>query len=113
MDKKERMKIYEQLSWDYSISPENIEAVLRGEKVHAGHFTREKLFIRLLETYPWFTIIQLFTIDEIKKLLSKSVISSLRSPSLRKKYEFVSHRLQQIKEDGRGKELINNIDHHV
>ena len=86
MDKKERMKIYEQLSWDYSISPENIEAVLRGEKVHAGHFTREKLFIRLLETYPWFTIIQLFTIDEIKKsTVEKCYHSSLRSPSLRKK----------------------------
>ena len=96
MDQKEKIKIYEQLSWDYNISPEDIGAVLMGEKAHAGHFTQEKLFIRLLETYPWFTVIQLFTIDEIKKLLSKGVISRLRAPSLRRKYEFVSHRLQQI-----------------
>ena len=113
MDEKARLKIYEQLSWDYSISPEDIEAVLKGEKVHAGHFTQEKLFIRMLETYPWFTIIQLFTVDEIQRLLTSRIVSRLRSASLRKKYEFVRHRLQQIKEEGRENELINNIDHYV
>ena len=47
MDQKEKIKIYEQLSWDYSIPPEDIEAVLKGNKAHAGHFTQEKLFIRM------------------------------------------------------------------
>jgi len=96
MDQKERIKIYEQLSWDYSVPPDDIEAVLKGEKAQAGHFTQEKLFIRMLETYPWFTIIQLFTVNEIQRLLTSRVVSRLRSPSLRKKYEFVRHRLQQI-----------------
>jgi len=96
MDQKERIKIYEQLTWDYSISPEDIEAVLKGDKAHIGHFTQEKLFIRILETYPWFTIIQLFTVDEVQRLLTSRIVRRLRSPSLRKKYEFVRHRLQQI-----------------
>jgi hypothetical protein len=96
MDQKEKIKIYEQLSWDYSIPPEDIEAVLKGDKANAGHFTQEKLFIRLLETYPWFTVIQLFTVEEIQILLTSRVVSRLRSASLRKKYEFVRYRLQQI-----------------
>lgn len=96
MNSEERKKIYSQLCWDYNIAPEDIEAVLSGEKERAGHFNRERLFIRLLETYPWFTIIQLLDIEEIKKLLTENVINSLRSPALRKKYEFVRQRLQEV-----------------
>jgi len=96
MNQKEQIRIYEQLSWDYNISPEDIESVIKGEKEGIGHFTRETLFIRMLETYPWFTILKLFTVEEVQKLLTVRVVSRLRSPSLRKKYEFVRHRLQQI-----------------
>jgi hypothetical protein len=96
MDQVERIRIYKQLSWDYNIPPDDIESVLKGEKASAGHFTQETLFIRMLETYPWFTLIQVFTVDEIKRLLTRRVVSRLRSVSIQKKYEFVRHRLQQI-----------------
>ena len=84
MNQKEQIRIYEQLSWDYNISPEDIESVIKGEKEGIGHFTRETLFIRMLETYPWFTILKLFTVEEVQKLLTVRVVSRLRSPSLRK-----------------------------
>jgi len=96
MTYEEKIRIFRQLGWDYNISPADIEAVLKGDKKSAGHFTRETLFIRMLETYPWFTIIQVFTADEIKIMLTGQVISRLRSASLQRKYEFVRHRLQQI-----------------
>jgi len=96
MTLEEKTGIFKQLGWDYKISPDDIESVLRGEKINVGHFTRETLFIRMLETYPWYTIIQVFTVDEIKSLLTSQVVTRLRSESLRKKYEFVRHRLQQI-----------------
>ncbi|MDZ7636059.1 MAG: hypothetical protein U5L72_17130 [Bacteroidales bacterium] len=96
MNHEERIKIYKQLSWDYNIPPDEIESVLKGEKAGAGHFTREMLFIRMLETYPWFTLLQVFTIDDIKRLLTSRVVGRLRSASLREKYEFVRHRLQEI-----------------
>lgn len=96
MDQIEKRRLFAQLCWDYKISPDDIEAVMKGKKDHAGHFTQEKLFIRLLETYPWFTIVQLLTMEEIQQLLTGKVVSRLRSPSLRKKYEFVRYRLQKI-----------------
>ena len=96
MTHEEKIRIFRQLGWDYKISPADIEAVLKGQKTSAGHFTRESLFIRMLETYPWFTIIQVFTADEIKTMLTRRVVTRLRSESLREKYEFVRHRLQQI-----------------
>ena len=96
MTQEEKNRIFKQLGWDYKISPDDIESVLKGEKASAGHFNRETLFIRMLETYPWFTIVQVFTADEIKSLLTRKVVTRLRSESLRKKYEFVRDRLQQI-----------------
>ena len=57
MTHEEKKRIFKQLGWDYKISPDDIESVLKGKKASAGHFSRETLFIRMLETYPWFTIV--------------------------------------------------------
>jgi len=96
METLERKKLLNQIIWDYNIPEEDIEAVLRGEKKTASHFNREMLFLKIIESYPWFTVIQLFNPGEIKYLLTNQAINKLRSPSLRQKYEFVQKRLQQI-----------------
>lgn len=96
METAERNTILKQILWDYSISAEEIDAVLRGEMKQAGHYNQDMIFVKILESYSWFTILQLFSPDQIKSLLTTQVISKLRSPSLRRKYEFVRKRLQQI-----------------
>ena len=96
MDKSERNIIMNQILWDYNISTEDIQAVLKGNSKLAGHYSREMIFQKILESYSWFTIIQLFTPNEIQDLLTQKTISKLRSPSLRQKYEFVQKRLSQI-----------------
>jgi hypothetical protein len=96
MDKEEKYRLLRSLMWDYTIPVESLEAVLSGEKTNAGHYDRNSLFIKMLETYPWFTVIQFFTIEEIKLMLTDDVIRKLRMPSLRTKYEFVKKRLHQI-----------------
>lgn len=96
METTEKKQLLNQILWDYNIPTEDIEAVLKGEKKLAGHYTREMLFQRMLESYSWFTIIQLFTPIDIQYLLTSQAISKLRSPSLRQKYEFVQKRLHQI-----------------
>jgi hypothetical protein len=96
MGTAEKNKLLSQILWDYNISADDIEAVLKGEKKLVGHYTREALFQKILESYSWFTIIQLLTPNEIQYLLTNQAISKLRSPSLRHKYEFVQKRLSQI-----------------
>jgi len=96
VDKLEKRRLFRQLIWDYSIPDEEIEAVFDGRKDMAGHYTRNMLFRKILETYPWFTIIQLFSPIEIQNLLTDDVIEKLRIPSLRAQYEFVQKRLQEI-----------------
>ncbi|HCW77452.1 MAG TPA: hypothetical protein DHU63_13075 [Candidatus Marinimicrobia bacterium] len=96
MKPEEKDKLLKQILWDYNISAEDIEALLKGEKKMVGHYTREMLFQKMIESYSWFTIVQFFPTDEIQALLTNQTINSLRSPSLRKKYEFVQKRLHQI-----------------
>jgi hypothetical protein len=96
LETAERNTILNQILWDYNIATEDIDAVLRGEMKQAGHYNQDMIFLKILESYSWFTIIQLFSPTEIKYLLTSQVISKLRSPSLRRKYEFVQKRLQQI-----------------
>jgi len=88
--------LFHQLIWDYNISGSDIEAVFSGTKKHAGHYTRPMLFKKMLESYSWFTILEVFTKEEIEEMLTDNVVNSLRMPSLRKQYEFVQKRLQEI-----------------
>ena len=88
--------VFRQILWDYDIPAGEAEAVLKGQKLMAGHYTREMLFQKMIESFSWFTIIQFFTPVEIQQLLTTKVLKNLRTPSLRKKYEFVQKRLQEI-----------------
>ena len=82
--------------WDYNIPAQDVEAVLLGKIEKAGHYDKQSIFIKLLESYSWFTVVQLFTPLEIKQLLTDDVVKKLRFKSLRTQYEFVQKRLQQI-----------------
>lgn len=96
METAKRNTVLKQILWDYTISTEDIEAVLRGDLKQAGHYNQEMIFLKILESYSWYTILQLFSPIQIKYLLTNEVIKKLRSPSLRIKYEFVQQRLQQV-----------------
>lgn len=91
-----RNRLINQILWDYDIAVEDAEAVLRGEEKLAGHYNTEMIFLKIIESYSWFTILQLFTPEEVKYLLTNQIIKKLRTPSLRQKYEFVQKRLQQL-----------------
>ena len=60
MDKQQRHKVLQSLMWDYSIPVSDMEKLLDGKIDKAGHYTREKLFGKMLAGLPWFTVIRLW-----------------------------------------------------
>lgn len=92
----EKHIFFERITWDTTISPEDVESVLSGAKDKVGYYDKFALFTRILESYPWFTLIDFFTHQQLKELLSEEVIQQIRSASLRHQYEFVRKRLQEI-----------------
>ena len=93
---KYKEKIYRQLMWDYNISPEEIDKLVKGEAEFAGHYDINSFFRKMLESFPWFTIVKLFEMDTIRKLLTDKTINKLRTPSLKDKYFYVKKRLHEI-----------------
>ena len=85
-----------QLMWDYNISTDKIDKLLSGEIKSIEHYNRETLFKKMLESLPWFSILQILDVQIIQKILTKEVIKKLRTPALRNKYFYVRDRLQEI-----------------
>ena len=95
MDQK-RHRLLSQIVWDYNISIEELDDVLKGKLDRAGHYSKEMIFKKIIESYPWFTVLYLFTPREIMAYLTTDTINQLRSKSLRLKYEFIRRRLQEV-----------------
>ena len=70
-------------------------SVFEGSKSHVNNFDRSALLKRVLESFPWFTIMELFTPRQVKELLSEEVVGKLRSPALRRQYGYARKRLQK------------------
>lgn len=95
MDKQQRHKVLQSVMWDYSISAGDMENLLDGKTDKAGHYTREKLFAKMLAGLPWFTIIQVLPVENVKEMLTDEVIAVLWPKSVQKQYEYVRKRLQE------------------
>lgn len=96
MNQQEKSKLLQQIMWDYNIPVSDVESLIAGKKKRAGHYTRDAIFKKMLESYSWFTILNIFTLGEIRDMLTHDVVKNLRMPSLRKKYEFIQKRLYEI-----------------
>jgi hypothetical protein len=101
MDKQQRHKALQSVMWDSSVSISDIEAMVDGKTEIAGHYTRERLFIKILIGLPWFTIISLFPVEKVREMLTDEVIHSLWPKSVKKQYEYVRKRLQEALPDSR------------
>lgn len=83
------------IMWDYHFPPEECLGVLEGKKKTVGHYNETTIFIKLLESYRWFTILELLPLSRINEILTENLIQSLRFKSLQTQYAFVRERLQK------------------
>ncbi len=101
MDRQQRYKVLKSVMWDYAISTNDIEDLLDGKIVKAGHYTRETMFVKMLTGLPWYTILQLLPVEDVKEMLTNEVIAVLWPKSVQKQYEYVRKRLQEALPDSR------------
>ncbi|MBW6461160.1 MAG: hypothetical protein K0B08_11375 [Bacteroidales bacterium] len=94
-NKPNELHLYRQLSWDYMIPAEDIALLVSGQIDHVGHYTIKDIFKKALESYSWFTVLRLFSPEQVMELLTDDLIQSLRMPSMRKHYAFIKKRLQE------------------
>jgi len=91
----EKLSLLRSLMWDYSsIPPEHCLEVLEGTRERAGHYTESSLFRKLIESYPFYTVLKILPKERILALLTDENLKLLRFKSLSKRYAFIRSRLQ-------------------
>lgn len=88
--------IFHLLMWDYNFTASQVKDLFDGTIDQLGPYNRKKLFIKLIENFPWYTVIKILPLSTINNLLTDEVIGSLRFPSLVKNYTYAKQRLQKI-----------------
>jgi len=88
--------IYKQIMWDYDIPKEDVEKLLSGEAERAGHYDREEIFLKMLQSLSWFALIRTLGIEFVSKNLSDKIIKRIWIKSIREKYSYVKTRLHEI-----------------
>jgi len=89
LNKEQVFSLIKPLLWDYNLSADGIYALLSGEKAEAGPFDFNRLFIRILERLPWYDVVSIFGISNLKKLLIPAHINQIRNKELKERYEYV------------------------
>jgi hypothetical protein len=94
LNKKEILSRMKLLTWDYDVDPWKLYEVITGKIDKAGPFTREMVFLRMMERLSWYDCIHLLGIEFLRKELEPSLIKKIRFKALREKYEFARKVLQ-------------------
>ena len=74
------------LFWDYEVSEEELQALLDNKIYQAGIVSRQRLFVRILESWSWYTILKNLDRSILQELLTDPVLMELRDEQLRENY---------------------------
>ena len=88
--------LYKRLLWDYNIPAAEVRAVLLGEKQKAGHYDAHGLFKKAIESFSWYTVMDIIPLARIKDLLSDFDLNTLRDKKLTERYAFIKNKLDEL-----------------
>ena len=94
-DSNDKKIMLKNLIWDYDFEPDDLQELLNGSKNSIGHYSKEMIFQKLLESYSWFTLLSIFPPEQMLKILNSLNLNKLRTKSLVKNYEYIKSRLHQ------------------
>lgn len=86
MTTKEKQNTLKKLFWDYDLQGEELQDILQGKILRAGHLDKEGIYTRLLSSLNWYAILDLAENDHLDEILSDAVIGRIHSRDLKKKY---------------------------
>jgi hypothetical protein len=90
MDRNLVIRNLDRAFWDIEHDPEGLYKVLHSEVAQSTGIDQNRLFRRLLETYNWYTVLDMVPAGRLPDLLSPAVTDALRNASLRKRYNAIA-----------------------
>ncbi len=95
MTTEEKQHTLKKIFWDYDFSEQELQDLLRGNILRAGHLDRIGLYSRLLSSLNWYAVLDLVGSDHLDDLLSDTVIGRIHSKDLQRKYAIAKRVLFQ------------------
>jgi len=81
-------QLINKLYWDRDVDPDYICGLLEGQPEQISG-ERTDLYRRILNSFDWYTILKIFTHEQLKHdVLNEQVISRLFPKDLRKRYRY-------------------------
>lgn len=74
------------LSWDINLSQEELEKLLSGKANTIRGVTSQNIYVKLLSTYNWYTLLKILGKKKMGEVLTDDVIKKLKSKTLQEKY---------------------------
>jgi hypothetical protein len=89
MDTEEEVKQYLKMAfWDSTVDAELLYNILHNKSTTVEGITIDKIYLRLLESYSWYTILDIITLERVNEILSEKIVSKIWNKALRMRYEY-------------------------
>jgi hypothetical protein len=89
MSEQEIKAILSKINWDTQLSNDDLYRIFNGSESHIGGIDKNWIYLRILNTFNWYTVLKIFPEKELAFLLSDEVINNLFPRQLRNKYQHV------------------------
>ncbi|OHD26385.1 MAG: hypothetical protein A2V99_08180 [Spirochaetes bacterium RBG_16_67_19] len=93
-DKEAIRAIMRHVVWDYDVDPYDLYEVAVGKRGAIGHFSAERVLLRMLERLSWYDVLDLLGTDRLRTRLTTLLIARIRHDDVRERYEYVRRLLQ-------------------
>jgi hypothetical protein len=74
------------LLWDVNLSEEEMEELFSGKKKMIRGITSQNIYVKLLSSYNWYTILKIAGKEKLREILADDIITKLKSKTLQQKY---------------------------
>ena len=88
MEQEEVKKYLKQAFWDRAVDTELLNRVLQKKIASFEGITLEKIYLRLLESYSWYTILDILSPECIDEILAEEIVSKIWNKPLQLKYKY-------------------------
>ena len=81
----ETQKLVKNILWDLNLTTEDVFSILSDK---SNNDERRRFVVRLLRSYNWYTLLKIFSIEEMIEIINDNkVINALFPNSLKEKYK--------------------------
>ena len=86
LNKQEKKEKIQQLFWDLRVDIDQIVRFLDGEVSEITQISAESLYLRMLKSYPWYTLQKMVSRDVLRNMLDDEILSRLYPKDLKLRY---------------------------